>query len=68
MWYTLAVTAAWSLIGTGTAQQTPKPWASKADEPRAETLSLAKSAAFLDSVTLAWIDKQQCASCHTGFP
>jgi squalene-hopene/tetraprenyl-beta-curcumene cyclase len=46
----------------------PKPWASKPDEPRAETLSLAKAAAFLDGATLAWIEKQKCASCHTGFP
>jgi squalene-hopene/tetraprenyl-beta-curcumene cyclase len=45
-----------------------RPWASRPDEPRAETLSLANSAAFLDTVTLAWIEKQKCASCHTGFP
>jgi squalene-hopene/tetraprenyl-beta-curcumene cyclase len=45
-----------------------KPWVSKPDEPRAEVLSLAKSAELLDSVTLAWIEKKKCASCHTGFP
>jgi squalene-hopene/tetraprenyl-beta-curcumene cyclase len=46
----------------------PKPWASRPDEPRAKAPSLAKSAEFLDGVTLAWIAKQKCASCHTGFP
>jgi squalene-hopene/tetraprenyl-beta-curcumene cyclase len=45
-----------------------KPWATKAGEPRAEELSLAKSAELLDRVTLAWIEKKKCASCHTGFP
>jgi squalene-hopene/tetraprenyl-beta-curcumene cyclase len=49
--------------------QTPlKPAASRPDEPRAETLSLARSAAFLDGVTLAWLRERKCASCHTGFP
>jgi squalene-hopene/tetraprenyl-beta-curcumene cyclase len=46
----------------------PRPWASRPDEPRAETLSLAKAAAFLDGVTLAWVEKQHCVSCHTGLP
>jgi squalene-hopene/tetraprenyl-beta-curcumene cyclase len=39
-----------------------------ADEQLAKELSLAKSAEFLDSVTVAWIRKHQCASCHTGYP
>jgi squalene-hopene/tetraprenyl-beta-curcumene cyclase len=47
---------------------TTRPWASKADEPRAKALSLANSGALLDRVTLAWIEKHKCASCHTGFP
>jgi squalene-hopene/tetraprenyl-beta-curcumene cyclase len=45
-----------------------KPWASSPAEPGAEMLSMAKSAEFLDTATLAWIDRQKCASCHTGFP
>jgi squalene-hopene/tetraprenyl-beta-curcumene cyclase len=45
-----------------------RPWASRPDERRAETLSLVNSAAFLDRVTVAWIEKHRCASCHTGFP
>jgi squalene-hopene/tetraprenyl-beta-curcumene cyclase len=31
-------------------------------------LSLARSAAYLDGVTLAWLRERKCASCHTGFP
>jgi squalene-hopene/tetraprenyl-beta-curcumene cyclase len=46
----------------------PKPAASTPDEPLAGTLSLARSAEFLDGVTLAWIKERKCASCHTGFP
>jgi squalene-hopene/tetraprenyl-beta-curcumene cyclase len=46
----------------------PKPAASKPDEPRAKELSLARSAEFLDGVTLAWLKEKKCASCHTGFP
>ena len=46
----------------------PKPAAAKPDEARAKTLSLAKSAEFLDSVTLHWLKARKCASCHTGFP
>jgi squalene-hopene/tetraprenyl-beta-curcumene cyclase len=44
------------------------PWAILPDEPRAESLSLTRSGEVLDKVTLAWIEKKQCASCHTGFP
>jgi squalene-hopene/tetraprenyl-beta-curcumene cyclase len=44
------------------------PAASRPDEPRAEALSLTRSAAFLDAVTLAWLRERKCASCHTGFP
>jgi len=53
---------------TSKVQPPPKPAASRPDEPRAETLSLARSAAFLDGVTLAWLRERKCASCHTGFP
>lgn len=66
MKYLLTVVAAWLLVAAGQSQT--RPWASKSDEPMAEKLSLAKSAAYLDRATLAWIDKQQCASCHTGYP
>jgi squalene-hopene/tetraprenyl-beta-curcumene cyclase len=34
----------------------------------AATLSLAKAASFLDTVTLDWLRKQECLSCHTGYP
>ena len=46
----------------------PTPAANRADEPRAKALSLARSAEFLDTVTLSWIKKRKCLSCHTGFP
>jgi squalene-hopene/tetraprenyl-beta-curcumene cyclase len=45
-----------------------KPAANNPDEPLAKTVSLAKSAEFLDGVTLAWLKERKCASCHTGFP
>jgi squalene-hopene/tetraprenyl-beta-curcumene cyclase len=38
------------------------------DEPMAKTFSLAKGVDVLDTVTLAWVRKQQCFSCHTGYP
>jgi squalene-hopene/tetraprenyl-beta-curcumene cyclase len=46
----------------------PKPAANSPDEPLAKTVSLAKSAEFLDGMTLAWLKERKCASCHTGFP
>jgi squalene-hopene/tetraprenyl-beta-curcumene cyclase len=46
----------------------PKPAANTPDEPLAGALSLARSAEFLDGVTLAWIKERKCASCHTGYP
>jgi squalene-hopene/tetraprenyl-beta-curcumene cyclase len=39
-----------------------------ANEPFAPTMSLTRSAEFLDDVTLAWIRRTKCASCHTGYP
>ena len=46
----------------------PKAAASSADEPLAKTLALDKAAAFLDSVTAAWVHEKKCASCHTTYP
>ncbi len=46
----------------------PKPAANTPDEPLASTLSLDRSADFLDGTTLAWLRENQCASCHTGYP
>lgn len=42
----------------------PVPKAS-ADEPIAQTFSLARSAAYLDAVAVAWVREWKCASCHT---
>jgi squalene-hopene/tetraprenyl-beta-curcumene cyclase len=49
-------------------KSSPKLPGNSANEPLAGALSLAKSAEFLDSVTLTWIKQRKCASCHTGFP
>jgi squalene-hopene/tetraprenyl-beta-curcumene cyclase len=50
----------------GKAPRTPT--AAQSNEPMAATLSLARAADFLDTVTLSWIRDQKCASCHTGYP
>lgn len=39
-----------------------------ADEPKLEQHSLSKAAESLDRVSLAWIEKRKCGSCHTGWP
>jgi squalene-hopene/tetraprenyl-beta-curcumene cyclase len=59
-----------SLIVGGMAMgQSPRPiMAARPDEPVAKTFSLDKGVDFLDSVTLAWVRKNQCFSCHTGYP
>ncbi len=46
----------------------PKPAATKADEPLAKKLSLAKGAEFLDRAAVQWAKAQGCASCHTSYP
>jgi squalene-hopene/tetraprenyl-beta-curcumene cyclase len=43
----------------------PRP---SADEPLLEQLSLPKAAESLDRISLAWVQKHQCGSCHTGWP
>jgi squalene-hopene/tetraprenyl-beta-curcumene cyclase len=46
----------------------PKPSATRADEPLAKKLSLAKSAEYLDQVAVQWDRSHGCASCHTSYP
>jgi squalene-hopene/tetraprenyl-beta-curcumene cyclase len=46
----------------------PKPGGNSPDEPLAKKWSLAKSAAFLDASSDYWLDKNQCAACHTQYP
>jgi squalene-hopene/tetraprenyl-beta-curcumene cyclase len=46
----------------------PKSAAGTPEEPLAPRLSLARSAEFLDEVTLRWVREYKCASCHTGYP
>jgi squalene-hopene/tetraprenyl-beta-curcumene cyclase len=38
------------------------------DEPLRKELSLAKAAESLDRTAVAWVQKHQCGSCHTGWP
>jgi squalene-hopene/tetraprenyl-beta-curcumene cyclase len=37
------------------------------DEPLAPTLSLNRSAEFLDSVALEWTRRRRCGTCHTNY-
>lgn len=66
MIFTIAATG---LAAAGAHAQTveaPKP--NSAKEPMAQKLSLAKSAEFLDSVSLNWTRVKKCGTCHTNFP
>lgn len=65
----LVVLAAVAAIPTLVAGE-PRPQVpgAKADEPLAKTFSLDKGVEFLDGVTLAWVRRNQCFSCHTGYP
>jgi squalene-hopene/tetraprenyl-beta-curcumene cyclase len=53
-------------IASGGSPQSVAP--AKPDEPLAKSFSLDKGVEFLDSVTLSWVHKNQCFSCHTGYP
>jgi squalene-hopene/tetraprenyl-beta-curcumene cyclase len=66
----LAVLVAIASIPTLTAGEPPRPQISgaKPDEPLAKTFSLDRGVEALDSVTLAWVHRNQCFSCHTGYP
>jgi squalene-hopene/tetraprenyl-beta-curcumene cyclase len=46
----------------------PKPKANSAQEPLAGKLSLARSAEFLDAVSLHWTRARKCGTCHTNLP
>lgn len=66
----LAVLVAIASIPTLTAGEPPRPQVAgaKPDEPLAKTFSLDRGVEALDSVTLAWVHRNQCFSCHTGYP
>jgi squalene-hopene/tetraprenyl-beta-curcumene cyclase len=38
------------------------------NEPRADKLSLRRSADYLDKVALAWTEDYRCGACHTNYP
>src|SRR5580765_3359210 len=46
----------------------PKPAASKADEPLARSLSLARGGEYLDRAAMTWARDRNCSSCHTSYP
>ena len=50
------------------AADAPKPAPNSADEPIAKTMSLSRSAEFLDAVALNWTTQRQCGTCHTNYP
>jgi squalene-hopene/tetraprenyl-beta-curcumene cyclase len=65
----LAVLTAFASIPTLAAGEPPRPVpTAKPDEPLAKTFSLDRGVEFLDGVTLAWVHRNQCFSCHTGYP
>jgi squalene-hopene/tetraprenyl-beta-curcumene cyclase len=45
-----------------------KPKPNTPDEPLAKELSLAKTANFLDNVSVAWTRERKCGTCHTNYP
>src|SRR5262245_561177 len=55
-------------VPDNTPENFPKPKASKADEPLAESLSFARGAEYLDRAAMTWVRDKQCASCHTSYP
>src|SRR6516164_8071375 len=44
------------------------PTPSRADEPVAPKLSLARAARFLDAASLSWTRERKCGACHTNYP
>jgi squalene-hopene/tetraprenyl-beta-curcumene cyclase len=46
----------------------PQPAANSAAEPLAKTVSLTRSAAFLDQVAGWWTTNRKCGTCHTNYP
>jgi squalene-hopene/tetraprenyl-beta-curcumene cyclase len=65
----LALVLALSFAAAGRGEDKPKPPTPNSPKaPLAKALSLARSAAYLDGVALAWTQKHQCGSCHTNYP
>ncbi len=64
------VVAATRLAGSDDAAplKIEKPKANSDKEPLAKELSLAKSAEFLDAVSLGWTRERKCGTCHTNYP
>lgn len=45
----------------------PPPEKTRADEPLAKTVSLAKGAEYIDRAAIAWLHRQNCSSCHSSY-
>jgi squalene-hopene/tetraprenyl-beta-curcumene cyclase len=45
----------------------PEPSPNSPEEPMAERPSLARAAAFLDDVSVAWTRRRKCGTCHTNY-
>src|SRR5271165_2998040 len=69
-----AVTAVALLLGPGSiasaqeVKQDIKLLVNSPDEPVAKTLSLARTAEFLDHQSRAWTQVRKCGTCHTNYP
>jgi squalene-hopene/tetraprenyl-beta-curcumene cyclase len=64
----IALAAAASFATSGLARgETPAPTPNSPDEPISSTLSLSRSAEFLDSVALDWTRRRKCGTCHTNY-
>lgn len=64
---TLAFAVALCIAPAGSAQ-TVKLLINSPEEPIAKSMSLAKTAEFLDHQATAWTQGRKCGTCHTNFP
>lgn len=69
-WWGCVVVAALAVSASGTrldSRPLARPAPNSADEPLAKTWSAERSAEFLDGAAMAWLDKHNCAACHTSY-
>src|SRR5262245_51238100 len=64
-WLVLPVCLA--IVTRAGAQPAAKAEATSDKEPMAKTMSLAKSAEFLDKVSVTWTEQRKCGACHTNY-
>ncbi len=70
VWAALALAVAGVASRGDEAKPAPaaKPTPNSPAEPPAESLSLARTASFLDGVAGAWTREKKCGTCHTNYP